>query len=148
MSTSLIVVLIVLVVLVAAVLLVKLWRQRSGFQVRPLSEESRRTYQADWSRLQENFVDAPAETVAEADRLVAGLLGEIGCPEGEFDERADALSKRHGKAAASYRRAHDVLTSRSTVDHEGEPPTDALRRALLDYRSVFQTVIGRERVNA
>lgn len=141
MSTSLIIVLVVLIVLVAAALLVKLWRQRAGFPVHPLSDESRRTYEADWTRLQENFVDAPADTVAEADRLVTSLLAEIGCPADEFDQRADALSKRHGKAAVSYRRAHDVLTSQSTVDHDGEPPTDALRLALLDYRSVFHAVL-------
>lgn len=148
MSTSAIIVLIVVIVLVAVAALLYAWRRRGGFQVRPLSDESRRVYEADWSRLQEQFVDAPADAVAEADRLITALLAEIGYPATEFDQRADALSKKHGKVATSYRKAHDVLTNNSTVDDKSEPPTDELRRALLDYRSVFDTVLGRERTTS
>ena len=145
MSTTAIVVLIVVVVLVALAALAYSWRRRGGFQVRSLSDESRQVYETDWSRLQERFVDEPADAVTQADRLVTKLMAEIGYPGEEFDERADALSKRHGKVATSYRKAHDALAHQSTTDGEVEPPTDELRRAFLDYRSVFDAVLGRER---
>lgn len=144
MSTSAIIVLIVVIVLAAVAVLMYVWRRRGGFQVRSLSGESRQVYEASWSRLQEQFVDAPVDAVAEADRLITALLAEIGYPTDEFDQRADALSKRHGKAAVSYRKAHDILTTNSTVADDADPPTADLRRALLDYRSVFDTVLGRE----
>ena len=144
MSTSAIVVLILVIVLAAAAALMFVRRRRGGFQVRSLSGESRQAYEANWSRLQEQFVDAPVDAVAEADRLVTALLTEIGYPTDEFDQRADALSRRHGKVAASYRNAHDILTDNSTAAEDADPPTDDLRRALLDYRSVFDAVLGRE----
>jgi hypothetical protein len=135
--------LIVVIVLAAAGLLFYLWGRRGGIQVRPLSEEARQVYEADWSRLQERFVDAPTDAVTEADKLLTSLLAEIGYPATEFDERADALAKRDGKAASSYRKAHDALSNRSTTDDAADPPTDELRHALLDYRSVFDAVVGR-----
>lgn len=147
MSTSAIVVLLIVVVLIAAV--VALWvgkmRDRPQFKVRPLSDEERTSFEANWSRLQEHFVDAPADTVAEADRLITDLLAEIGYPAAGFEQQADDLSRQHGKVATSYRRAHDVLVSQSTSDDGSAENTDSLRLALLDYRSVFDAVVGRRR---
>jgi FtsZ-interacting cell division protein ZipA len=174
MSTSAIIVIVVVVVVVAlaAALFVGQWRHhrlRSRFgseydrtlrstdnrkeaerelaqreqrhaklELHPLSAESRRAYETDWSRVQERFVDAPTDAVAEADRLITALLAERGYPTDEFDQQAEDLSVDHADVVDGYRRAHGVLNDQS------DQHTDDLRRALLDYRSVFTAVLGRE----
>jgi hypothetical protein len=150
MSTSAIVVLVIVVVLIVAgaALLMNRMRTRPRFKVHPLSDEERKSFEANWSRLQEHFVDAPADTVADADRLITELLAKIGYPTAGFEQQADDLSRQHRKVATSYRRAHGVLVDQSTSDDENAQPTDDLRRALLDYRSVFDAVVGHERTKS
>jgi hypothetical protein len=109
-------------------------QRHATFELHPLSAESRRAYETDWSRVQERFVDAPTDAVAEADRLITALLAERGYPTDEFDQQAADLSVDHADVVDRYRSAHGVLDGRSDE-------TDDLRRALLDYRSVFVAVL-------
>ncbi|HKS45666.1 MAG TPA: hypothetical protein VJT49_11250 [Amycolatopsis sp.] len=120
-------------------------RRHADLEIRPLSEDSRVVYTERWSRVQEQFVDAPAEAVAEADRLVTDLLAEVGYPRREFEQQAADLSVDHPDAAEPYRRAHRVLADGDSGDGqvaESADETDELRRALLDYRVVFDAVSG------
>ena len=121
-------------------------QRHDQLELRPLPEQARQSFETDWSRLQEHFVDAPADAVAEADRLITAILAEIGYPTKGFDQQAADLSVSHADVVESYRRAHDVLANRTTDDDENGQPTDDLRRALLDYRAVFIAVIGRDRI--
>jgi FtsZ-interacting cell division protein ZipA len=168
MSAVIVIVVVVVVVAVAAALFLGQWRHRrlrsrfgseydrmldktdnrkeaerelaqreqrhATFELHPLSAESRRAYETDWSRVQEQFVEAPTDAVAEADRLVTALLAERGYPTDEFDQQAEDLSVEHADVVDRYRSAHGVLAGRSDE-------TDDLRRALLDYRSVFVAVL-------
>jgi hypothetical protein len=109
-------------------------QRHAKFELHPLSAESRRAYESDWARVQERFVDTPTDAVAEADRLITALLTERGYPTGEFDQQAADLSVDHADVVDGYRSAHGVLAG-----HTDE--TDDLRRALLDYRSVFVAVL-------
>ncbi len=113
--------------------------RHAKFDLHPLSAESRRTYGTEWLRVQERFVDSPAAAVAEADRLITALLAARGYPTDEFDQQADDLSVDHADVVDRYRNAH----GRTDGDHS----TDDLRRALLDYRSVFEAVLGRDKTS-
>src|ERR687884_693133 len=46
--------------------------RRQELDIRPLPDQARRRYRDRWRGVQERFVDAPSEAVAEAD----GLIGE------------------------------------------------------------------------
>lgn len=109
-------------------------QRHSKYELHPLSAETRRAYETDWSRVQEQFVDTPTDALAEADRLLTALLAERGYPTDEFDQQAADLSVDHADVVDRYRSAHGVLDG-----HTDE--TDDLRRALLDYRSVFVAVL-------
>ena len=122
-------------------------QRHAKLELHPLSAESRRAYETDWSRVQERFVDAPAEAVAEADRLITVVLAARGYPTDEFDQQAADLSVDHADVVDRYRSAHGVLDGRSDEAVDGDQPTDDLRRALLDYRSVFVAVLGHDKTS-
>jgi hypothetical protein len=129
MDLSLIVdVVIVLVIVAVFVSAVRAWRNRPVLaRLRPLTNEARSRYAAAWDRIEKRFVDAPEEAAQEADSLLLALLGERGHPLG-----ADRLPYR-------LRRAR-----RKLADGQRRHRTEDLRRALLDYRSVFGDMIGPE----
>ncbi len=109
---------------------------REELDIRPLSDAARRRYLDRWESLQHDFVDSPRSTVERADELVAQVMRERGYPDDGFERRAADLSVDHPGLVERYRRAHRALGG--TQDGN----TEALRRAMLDYRSVFETVVG------
>lgn len=122
--------------------------RHAQFTLRDLPAESRQRYDMEWAHIQERFVDDPADAVAAADRMVTAMLGEIGYPTQDFDQLAADLSVRHARVVSGYRRAHGVLTNQATLDPELGQPTDDLRHALLDYRAVTDSILGRDRDRA
>ncbi|MFJ1645477.1 hypothetical protein [Streptomyces sp. NPDC088258] len=96
-------------------------KRHGELRPRSLSEERREQYVAQWAGLQERFVDAPREAVAEADRLVATLAEECGYPAGaRYEEQVEALSVHHAHQVDGYRRAHEALS----VDNAGPATGD------------------------
>ncbi|MDX3849628.1 hypothetical protein [Streptomyces sp. AK02-01A] len=112
--------------------------QRHGdLRPEPLTAEQREQYVARWAGLQERFVDAPREAVAEADRLVARLAEERGYPDGaRYDEQLDALSVHHAHQVDGYRRVHQVASE----DGRGAS-TEELREAMVGARELFERLI-------
>jgi hypothetical protein len=110
--------------------------RHSAYQLRALSPESRDRYRESWARIQEQFVDAPKESVAEADRLVNGLVSELGYPSEGHERQLADLSVRHAHAVEHYRAAHDTHS-------RNDASTDDLRSALLGYRKVFEDLLER-----
>jgi len=84
--------------------------------------------------VQEQFIDAPADSVAEADRLVNVLVAELGYPSEGYDRQLADLSVRHAHSVKHYRTAHDARLN-------PEASTDDLRTALIDYRKVFEDLL-------
>jgi hypothetical protein len=109
-------------------------RRHSDYELKPISNENRDRYQAEWSRIQEQFVEAPAEAVAEADRLVNVVVAEMGYPSQGYERQLADLSVRHARTVEHYRHAHDVRA-------QSEASTDELRAALIDYRKVFDDLV-------
>lgn len=112
-------------------------RRHSDLELKPISTENRDRYQAEWSRIQEQFVEAPAEAVAEADRLVNVVVTEMGYPSQGYERQLADLSVRHGPTVEHYRHAHDVRA-------QPDASTDDLREALIDYRKVFDDLVERD----
>lgn len=113
-------------------------KRHAGFDLRPLPDETRERFAERWALVQEQFVDRPGESVAEADSLVRGAMRERGYPVGDFEQQAADLSVEHATAVAHYRDGYDIL-----MRHQrSQASTEELRRALVGYRKVFVSLVG------
>lgn len=111
--------------------------RREQFELRPLSPEQRESYRAHWSAVQAEFVDDPAQAVAEADSLIQNVMRDRGYPVDDFDTRAADLSVDHPDVVENYRAGHGIATA-----HErGKAGTEELRKALQHYRALFQELL-------
>jgi hypothetical protein len=105
--------------------------------IRPLSPEARRNFAEAWQGTQSRFVDEPNEAVSEADRLVVAVMSERGYPMEDFDQRAADVSVDHPMVVQDYRAAHAV----SLANKDGRADTEALRQAMVHYRSLFEELL-------
>jgi len=112
--------------------------RRKQFDIRPLSEEQRQRYSADWNAVQARFVDAPHDAVQEADTLVMAVMRDRGYPMGDFEQRAADVSVDHSQVIDRYRTAHDI-SQRSAA---GTASTEDLRQAMVHYRALFGELLG------
>jgi hypothetical protein len=83
----------------------------------PLTAEARDRYAARWDQIESRFVEAPEESVAQADALALAVLGECDHPLAE-----KMLPDRMRKARREASRGG----------------TEGLRLAMLDYRAVIE----------
>lgn len=109
----------------------------SRFQIRPLREEERARFAADWRLVQEQFVDDPRLAVSQADRLINEALKARGYPMGEFEQQAADLSVQFPRVVDNYRRAHKI----ALAEERGAASTEDLRQAMQYYRSLFEDVL-------
>ncbi|MER7416405.1 hypothetical protein ABT346_06390 [Micromonospora peucetia] len=119
-------------------------RRHAELTLTPLAPESRARYTAAWEELQVRFVDSPAETVGDADELVARLIADRGYPTGEFSDQIAHLSVEHARTLGHYRDAHEIHLRNS----RGEASTEELRQAVVHYRALFADLLGEEPVAA
>lgn len=118
--------------------LVEREREHSKLELRPLTPVTRDSYERNWARIQEQFVDSPAAAVGQADRLVTDLMAERGYPTEGYERQASLLSVAHGRAIEHYRRAHAI----SQRQQRGEASTEDLRNAMVHYRTLFEDLLG------
>jgi hypothetical protein len=112
--------------------------RRKQLSIVPLPEQARQRYIAQWQRVQTSFVDAPVESVRQADVLVSQVMTDRGYPMAEFDQRADDVSVDHANVIENYRSAHAI----SVASGQGQADTEALRRAMTQYRELFDELLG------
>ncbi|MFE7115996.1 hypothetical protein ACFU99_11315, partial [Streptomyces sp. NPDC057654] len=70
-------------------------RRHGDVKIQPLTGESRERYVASWNGVQEEFVEAPGQAVADAEQLLARLVRDRGYPADPYDEQVAALSVHH-----------------------------------------------------
>ena len=106
--------------------------------IRPLSPDAQARYTQDWAAVQERFVDAPQEAVANAQRLVMTVMNERGYPTEGSDQVLADLSVEHANVLDHYRAAYGI-SQRAT---DGMASTEDLRQAMIHYRALFQELLG------
>src|SRR5579875_4141947 len=116
-------------------------RQRHVAQldIRPLTSEESARYLGEWTAIQERFVDVPGQSVAEASALITSVMRDRGYPADDQDQAMAALSVEHARTLGRYREAR-VTRDRAS---SGTASTDDLRNALLQYRALFEELVGR-----
>lgn len=113
-------------------------QRRDELQIRDLTPAAASRYQREWAVVQQEFVDQPTTAVTMAHRLVGQVMAERGYPTDNHDERIDMLSVDHATVVERYRRAAGVQ-ARSQA---GQASTEDLRRAMQDYRALFDRLLG------
>jgi hypothetical protein len=83
-------------------------------------------------------VDSPLTAVAEADALVAQVMGARGYPVANFDQRAADVSVDHPVVVDNYRRAHAIAVSAQN----GSATTEDMRQAVVYYRALFEELLA------
>ncbi|HEY2017567.1 MAG TPA: hypothetical protein VGH38_28875 [Bryobacteraceae bacterium] len=112
-------------------------RRLEKIQIRPLTNEERDRLAAQWHNVQARFVDDPAASIQDADRLVIDAMSGRGYPMTEFESRAEDLSVDHPHVVRNYRAAHAIALRRD----KGEASTEDLRQALVYYRDLFNELL-------
>lgn len=111
-------------------------KRHSKLDIRPLPEETRQRYLAQWKDTQGRFVDEPQEAIGSADRLLTQVMAERGYPtDGGYEQQLNDLSVEHARTLDHYRTARDTL-------HGDGADTEQLRQALVNYRAVFHDLLG------
>lgn len=112
--------------------------RRKQLTIVPLPEQARQQYIAQWQRVQASFVDAPVESVRQADALVSQVMTDRGYPVAEFEQRAEDVSVDHPAVVENYRSAHAI----AVASGQGTADTEALRTAMTQYRALFDDLLG------
>ncbi|MEE1927106.1 hypothetical protein V1J52_02725 [Streptomyces sp. TRM 70351] len=101
----------------------------------PLPPQAKEGYAQQWTAVQERFVDAPQQAVAEAEQLLAHVAQETGFPPAQpYEEQVDALSVHHADHVDGYRQVHAAA--------RGEYGTEQMRGAMIEARALFDDLVG------
>ena len=123
-GTLLVDVWIALVIAAVVVAVIRAWQARMP-RLAPLPTDSRNQYLHAWEQVAKRFVDAPQQAVREADVIVTSLLRERGHPLNHERLPSPLLDAR-----------------RNRIKGEERGDTEVLRKSLVDYRAVFDKMIG------
>jgi hypothetical protein len=111
--------------------------ERERLQLRPLSRVDRDAFSQEWRGIQGRFVDAPDDSLVQADGLLTRVMSESGYPVEDFDRQADLISVDHADLVGNYRMARVVRDA----SLQGSIETEQERQALLAYRALFAELL-------
>jgi hypothetical protein len=114
--------------------------RRRHFELHELEPAARAEFAERWLEVQARFVDTPAESVRDADALVNELMERMGYPIEGFEQTASHVSVDHPREVEDYRAGHAVSV---TLADDGTS-TEDMRRGLMHYRSLFESLLGQE----
>lgn len=109
----------------------------SSFKIHVLSPTERETFSEQWTGVQRRFVDDPAGSVTDADRLVTQVMGARGYPMADFEQRAADVSVSYPNVVQNYRSAREIIARHA----KGQSSTEDLRQAMVHYRSLFEELL-------
>jgi hypothetical protein len=107
-------------------------------RLRSLSQDERASFEKDWNVVQARFVDDPGNALTQADTLIGEVMSTEGYPVRDFEQRAADISVEHPKVVAHYRAAHSIALR--NMEHAAT--TEDLRKAMLEYRMLFEELVG------
>ncbi len=115
-------------------------RRHEELDIQPLDPAARDRYAEEWGSVQEQFVDDPQEAVSRAGEVLTSVMRDRGYPaDDDAEQRMADLSVEHSRTLIRYRKAYDVSRRAG-----GDEPvsTEDLRQAMVDYRSLFEELLG------
>jgi hypothetical protein len=113
-----------------------------SLNIRPLSVAERERYMADWSTVQNKFVDQPGQATVEADHLIMEVMQLRDYPVSNFEQRAADISVQYPALVSKYRAARAI----AVLNEQHHAGTEDLRQAMINYRSLFDELLKAETV--
>jgi len=113
-------------------------RRVRSLDIHPLDETIRVKYAAEWTAIQERFVEQPEQAVTQARLLVTSVMKDRGYPTEDHDQILADLSVEHAGTLDHFRAANQI----SMQAEEGTAGTENLRLAMLHYRALFSDLLG------
>ena len=116
------------------------WREIHARQLseRPLNSADRERFFLLWKQCQARFVDDPAGALDEAGDLLVEIMRTRGYAADNSQERTTDIAAAYPQHAEGYREACEIRQSH----RRGPVSTDKLRTAFLDYRDMFEDLVG------
>ena len=111
-----------------------------ALNIRPLSVKERERYQADWASVQSKFVDEPGQAIIDADGLIMEVMQLRAYPVADFEQRAADISVNYPALVSDYRAAREIAVK----NEQNLADTEELRHAMINYRSLFEELLGTE----
>lgn len=109
-----------------------------GLDIRPLDAATLNRYALQWNVIQEQFVDAPANSVTSAQSLITAVMNDRGYPTEDSGQIMADLSVDYARTIEEFRTAQE-LSGRAA---DGSATTEDLRQAMVHYRSLFRELLG------
>jgi hypothetical protein len=113
-------------------------RRVRSLDIHPLDETIRVKYAAEWTAIQEQFVDQPEQAVTLARLLVTSVMKDRGYLTDDHDQILADLSVEQAGTLDHFRAANQI----SMQAEEGTAGTENLRLAMLHYRALFSDQLG------
>lgn len=112
--------------------------RREQLDIRPLTTAAQERYSSQWQQVQSLFVDQPAVSLGQADKLVLQVMRERGYPMDDFEQRAADISVDHPEVVEHYRAGQTVSGKAASSD----ATTEDMRQGLVHYRALFEELLG------
>ena len=113
-------------------------RRIRRLRLREVGPDARDKYDAQWTEVQERFVEDPAGAITDAEALVETVMRERGYPASEYQQTVADLSVGYARKLDQFRAAHEVSVRAAA----GNVATEELRIAFLHYRELFSDLLG------
>jgi hypothetical protein len=112
-------------------------KRHEELEIVSLSDGVRTRYAEEWRQVQARFVDEPESAVRDADQLVQRVMSDRGYPVADdFERRAADVSVDYPDVVENFREGHRLA---------GESDTEALRQAMVHFRSLFAELLEGDR---
>lgn len=111
----------------------------AAFTIRPLTEDARVRFMADWRRTRVRFLEDPERAIHEADRLVNELMYTRGVPAWTLDhDQATLLAKSSPELEQHYRKARKI----AAIAEKGQHSDHELQQAFSSYKVICQRMLA------
>ena len=108
-------------------------KRHEELEIVSLSDGVRARYAEEWRQVQARFVDEPEAAVRDADQLVQRVMSDRGYQVADdFERRAADVSVDYPDVVENFREGHRLA---------GESDTEALRQAMVHFRSLFAELL-------
>jgi hypothetical protein len=116
-------------------------KQHEELDIKPLTPAARERYLEEWRQVEARFVNDPEDATRSAERVVIRVLEDRGYPtDVDTEDQAAHVAVDHPDVVDRYRHGHEMLAA---DDHDHE--TENLRKAMIDFRAVFEELVVDER---
>jgi hypothetical protein len=106
-------------------------------EVVSLSAPDRARFISEWRHCQSKFVDNPAEAVLDADNILTRVMQARGYRIHDRRDLVGDVCVAYPNLGLDYREASDIVV----LQRKGYASTEALRKAFLNFRSVFDEMV-------